>query len=305
MGRDTNIEWCDSTSNGSSGCDGCELWSDRSRLCYAGTLHEGRLAKSLPALYAGNFRQVREIAGRFARAASWSDLRGTDRPGKPWLNGRPRFIFVGDMGDTFSRGVSDDYLERELRGAMLSPAGRRHFWLLLTKRPRRLAALSEQWDGLPDNCMAMTTATDQRTAVARLRALRMVRARWKGVSAEPLLGRVSLREAAAAAGVLGRDPLRGFINWVVAGGASGRDATPANLAWAQLLRDECAQSEVDFLWKQWGAWMPAHATEPADALDHGRVHRWPDGSLSHRVPRALAGRVLDGQECNGVPFPTW
>lgn len=42
MGKDTNIEWCDSTINSTSGCDGCELWNAQIRTCYAGNLLNGR-----------------------------------------------------------------------------------------------------------------------------------------------------------------------------------------------------------------------------------------------------------------------
>lgn len=40
MGRETKIEWCDSTLNLQMGCDGCELWNPAAGVkhCYAGTL---------------------------------------------------------------------------------------------------------------------------------------------------------------------------------------------------------------------------------------------------------------------------
>src|SRR3712207_7534850 len=44
----------------------------------------------------------RSFPGRMAEAALWSDLTGTDRPDKPWLNGMPRLIFISDMGDALS-----------------------------------------------------------------------------------------------------------------------------------------------------------------------------------------------------------
>jgi hypothetical protein len=73
-------------------------------------MHEERLAKSLPDLYAADFTEVRTIAGRMAKAAAWSDLTGKDRPEKPWLNGWPRMIFLGDMGDLFSRQIPFEFL---------------------------------------------------------------------------------------------------------------------------------------------------------------------------------------------------
>jgi len=110
LGKTTEIQWCDSTVNPTTGCDGCELWSEHGpRTCYAGILHEGRMAKALPDLYDKDFTQVRLAKGRMVKAAAWSDLAGTDRPDKPWLNGMPRTIFVGDMGDILSRTISYDY----------------------------------------------------------------------------------------------------------------------------------------------------------------------------------------------------
>lgn len=277
MGRETNIEWCDSTINGSSGCDGCELWSPQKRTCYAGVLQQNRLSKSMPKLYDVDFRKVRMIPGRYAQAASWSDLRGVDRPDKPWLNGKPRCIFVGDMGDTFSRDVTDDYLTRELLGAITSKQGQRHFWMLLTKRPRRLAELSVKWGGLPENVMAMTTVTDQKTANIRVPQLLQVKCHWRGLSCEPLLGPVDLMDlpfggpCESCEHPVSMNSLTGYtvckglcdgpelarIDWVIAGGESGTNAQPMHPHWARNLRDDCGEYGVPFFFKQWGAYAPA------------------------------------------------
>ena len=37
-----------------------------------------------------------------AKSARLSDLRGTERIEKPWLNGLPRHFFISDMGDALS-----------------------------------------------------------------------------------------------------------------------------------------------------------------------------------------------------------
>lgn len=244
MGQFTDISWCDSTINPSSGCDGCELWSGHDRTCYAGTLHETRLAKSLPTLYAPNFSEVRMIPGRMAKAAAWPDLRGEEREGKLHLNGLPRLIFVGDMGDVLSRDVTDEYLVDEVFGAMKSPKGERHIWLLLTKRTRRLAELSQRIGGLPENCMAMTTITNQRTANARLPYLSQVRARYHGISAEPLRGCVDLYSACGA--------MAADIDWVITGGASGVNGAEMPDDWAGKLWSWCGDAAAAFFYKQRG-----------------------------------------------------
>lgn len=329
---ETNIEWCDSTINGSSGCNGCELWNKRRKSCYAGKTHETRWAKSLaishPQFYSPSFDVVKMIPGRFAKSAAWSDLTGTDRPDKPWLNGLPRMIFVGDMGDFLSREVTDEFLLDELFGAITSELGARHFWLLLTKCTSRLADISKRLlpMGLPDNCMAMTTATDQRTANVRVRQLLEVNCRWRGLSCEPLLGRVDLTRIWPHT-LNGDEDNPGYINaftgeayhpktcvtgpnydmpqlhWVIGGGESGegdgeetipRPTHPDDL---RSLRDQCGAAGVPFFFKQHGDWIPSGMRPdlgdsfPLDScLAHGApVHNWQDGA--HSADSTVSFRV--------------
>ena len=242
MGQFTDISWADSTINPTSGCDGCELWSERDRTCYAGTLHETRLAKSLPSMYAPKFQTVQMISGRIVKAAAWPDLRGKARDGKPHLNGLPRLIFVGDMGDVLSRDVTDEYLVDEVFGTMRSAKGERHIWLLLTKRTRRLAELSKRIGGLPENCMAMTTITNQKTANARLPYLLATKARFRGVSAEPLRGRTKLADAVGFAS----------LDWIITGGASGVNGAEMPDDWASDLLVWCRETVAAFYYKQRG-----------------------------------------------------
>ncbi len=336
MGKDTKIEWCDSTVNGTSGCDGCELWNAQARTCYAGQLQTNRLSKSLPRLYSSDFSQVQMIPGRYAQAASWSDLRGTERPEKPWLNGKPRTIFVGDLGDTFSRAVTDEFLTRELLGAITSKQGKRHFWMLLTKRPKRLAELAKKWGGLPDNVMAMTTVTDQQSADKRVAELLQVPCHWRGLSCEPLLGPVELRTVNDARGnhaLSLKNPSANKIHWVICGGESGKDARPMHPDWARSLRDQCKTAKVPFLFKQWGEWSevdPEARTEDGqhvsiiadsqkgkslfrpltDCLVSADGRTWSreslpsdlSGRLMRRAHKAISGRLLDGIEHNGYPL---
>jgi protein gp37 len=275
MAHDTKIGWCDTTVNGSSGCDGCELFSPRApgdATCYAKALHESRLAKSLPSLYGPKFEEVRMIPGRFAKAAAYSSLTGVPRPEKPWLDGLPRLIFVGDMGDFLSREVTDAFLDSELLPAIQSDGGRRHMWLLLTKRPSRLAKVAKRWGGLPNNTVAMTTITDQRTADRRLPQLLEVACRWRAISAEPLLGAARLAPWLS----------QGLIQWLIAGGESGPNARPMAPQTARALRDEAVDAGTCFFFKQWGQFGPA-----------GRE----GGSLG----KEAAGRVLDGRTWDQVP----
>lgn len=51
-----------------------------------------------------------------------------------------------------------------------------------------------------------------------------------------------------------------FIDWVVVGGESGRNARPMHPEWVISLRDQCAKYAVPFFFKQWGEWYTEHIT---------------------------------------------
>jgi protein gp37 len=209
VGQVTEISWCDSTVNPTSGCDGCELWvPGKKGPCYAGNLHEKRLAKSLPQLYAPDFTEVRLIPGRMAKAARWSDLTGTNRPDKPWFGGGPRVIFIGDMGDTLSKAVPFQFLRTEIIDVVDSPAGRRHVWMWLTKQAARLAEFSAwllaQDIGWPDNLWPGTSVTRQAT-LGRAEHLERVGNgdTTRFLSCEPLREELSLLGCLGLAAALG------------------------------------------------------------------------------------------------------
>lgn len=280
----TNIGWTHSTINGSSGCDGCELWNGIKKTCYAGQVHQNRLALSLPHLYARDFGEVRMIPGRFAQAAKWGPPTPEENADKPWFVGQPRHIFVGDMGDFLSDAVTDEFLERELLTAVTSKAGQRHVWQWLTKRPARLAQLSEKWGGLPDNVVAMTTVTNQRTADVRIPELLKVRCKTRGVSAEPLLGPVDLRPAAFN----GSDSFASLegIHWVIVGGESGAECRPMEADWVRSLRDQCAAAGVAFFFKQWGGVRKEKHGRILDGKTHDEIPAFAEESNNPSHQRA-------------------
>ncbi|CAN7632182.1 DUF5131 family protein [Pararhizobium sp. LjRoot238] len=76
------------------------------------------------------------------------------------------------------------------------------------------------------------------------------------------------------------------LDWVVVGGESGAGVRPMQPEWATSLRDQCAAAGVPFLFKQRGNRRPC-----SDA----------NGPYMLRVPKAEAGRLLDGIEHNGFP----
>lgn len=248
MGKDTEIQWSDSTVNPTTGCDGCELWrGDFKGPCYAGNQHESRMAKVLPDLYAADFREVRLAPSRMAPTAGWSDLTGKERPGKPWLNGMPRMIFVDDMADLFSRAVPFEYIHDEVVATAVSAKGSRHIYMVLTKQPSRMAEfgawLKNRGIAWPDNLWGGTSITSS-SRLKRVDQLKRVPAKFRFLSLEPLWEFVDLSRILSG------------ISWVIVGGQSDQrqhEAKPFDLAWARQIIRDCRDSGVPAFVKQLGS----------------------------------------------------
>lgn len=244
MTRNTKIQWCDSTVNPTMGCDGCELWSNTKRTCYAGIMH-GRFGGTTQG-YAPTFDLVTNFPGRMTDAASWSDLRGKNRPDKPWLNGMPRLIFVSDMSDALSKAVSFDYLRDEIIENVISPKGQRHCWLWLTKRPQRMAEfgswIADQGYVWPKNLWAGTSVTDQKST-SRIKHLRKVGGEEtiRFLSVEPQVEPIDFA------------PWIPQVDWLLHGGESGHGARTFKFEWAMELIELCRKSDVPFFLKQLGS----------------------------------------------------
>jgi len=244
VGKNSKIQWTDSTVNPTKGCGGCELWGLNVSVCYAGRLTK-RFGKSNKGL-AKDFDVVELAPGRMAEAARWSDLSGTSRLDKPWLGAGRRKVFVGDMADILSKEVPFDYLQKELIDVATSELGRRHDWQLLTKRPQRLKLfanwLSKRRIAWPTNVWVGTSVTRQSTT-KRIAALLKVGDRniTRFVSVEPQLERIDL--SAFLPG----------LDWIIQGGESGSPARAFDLSWADDLRGQCKRFRVAYFLKQLGS----------------------------------------------------
>ncbi len=278
MGKTTKIEWCDSSVNGQMGCDGCEIFDVRtnSGSCYAGvdiTKKKGSNS-GMPA----EFGNPELYPYRIIDACKWPDLTGTKRPGKPWLDGKPRMIFLDDYGDTFTRSLGDTSYVRALWEAVRSGAGSRaqqsstsrsmflaslhavelgghwldpfvpmmeaspHIWLILTKRAQRMRRFFEDLGRVPSNFWPMVSITQPRQ-VERLRHLRAIGdvSTIRGVSYEPILEPVDFGD------------YLDDISWLIPGGESGRDARPCRLEWLDDIVSQCWDAGTSVLVKQLGA----------------------------------------------------
>lgn len=241
--------------------------------CYAGLLGTQRAGH--PG-YADAFEVPKLFPGRMAEAANWGPPTAAEIQEKPWLRGMPRIIFISDMGDALSHGVPFEYLDQEIIGAVSSPAGERHVWLWLSKRPEVMAEFGEwllshggYW---PTNLVPMTTVTSQRYA-GRVDALRRVPAKWRGLSLEPLLGPLDL-------------DLKG-ITWVIAGGGSDILAEGFVAEQALDIYQQCAELGIAFFMKQLGRVPYFHtALELADTHG-GDWNEWPEVLRVREMPQEI------------------
>jgi len=291
MGSDTKIEWARHTFNPWSGC---EKVSAGCAHCYAAALPPGMRRH---AEWGKDRPRVMASEAYWSQPLAWN--RAAEKAGE-----RHR-VFCASTADVFEdRHDLDPWRERLWALIAETP----HLdWLLLTKRPERMArwATRHPW---PVNAWAGTSVEDQATADARIPYLLQVPALVRFLSMEPLLGAVNLCGyievdwIARAAGMLrrGRYPLSGAaerrrVDWVIVGGESGRRARPMHPDRARALRDQCQGAGVPFFFKQHGEYI----AEPG-GVEEGD-HAFPAGLHMTRVGKAAAGRLLDGREWNEVP----
>lgn len=186
-------------------------------------------------------------------------------------------------------------------------------WLLLTKRPENMIAMTcTRWpDRWPDNVWAGTTVENQEWANTRVPLLLRVPARTHFVSCEPQLGPVdftnivehipgtSLRFGWNALmpptesdqrGSLHRG--RGRIDWIISGGESGPKARPFNIGWAAEIRAQCRATRVAFFMKQLGSNPVKASGSPFRATGKGDdITEWPVMIREQAFPLPLVREV--------------
>lgn len=307
MSEKSNISWTDATWSPVTGCDpispGCKN-------CYAKREVEQRWSKNPKSVFFGRaFNDVQCHESALSQPLSWK---------------KPKKIFVCPRADLFHDDVPDSFIDRAFAVMALAP---QHTFQVLTKRSRRMqeymsgggraaavfdlmrnselgymanqAKLPPQSWPLP-NVWLGVSVEDQAAANERIPLLLKTPAAVRWISAEPLLGPVSLRWLAAfpenspntATNPSGRtDGLR-RLDWVVVGGESGQKARPMSPDWARGLRKQCADSGVPFYFKQWGEWIPMLGQR--DGVPVKQKIETTDGWIMGWAGTKAAGRLLDG-----------
>lgn len=276
----TTIGWVKHPTTGEQGkswnpITGCSKISPGCQHCYAERLSHRFSHTSLPWI---------------GPNAATNVVTHYDRLLMPLRVRRPTIWFVNSMSDLFHEQVPTGFIDRVF-GIMALCADRGHIFQILTKRAGRMrdyltlpgrellvwtaafnaaidAGLSEDqvkhWNAnkptwpLPNVWCGVSTE-DQRRANERIPHLLAMPAAIRFISAEPLLEAIDLEPW-----------LRHGLDWVIAGGESGgpperrmvvrQDGQWQPTEWAQAaalqLRDQCADAQVPFFWKQWGGPTP-------------------------------------------------
>ncbi|MBH0115149.1 phage Gp37/Gp68 family protein [Novosphingobium sp. YJ-S2-02] len=268
MAKNSKIEWTTHTFNP---WWGCVKMSPACKFCYAESWSK-RLGKNV-----WGINSERRLFGpkHWAEPLAWN--RAALVTGE-----RPR-VFCASMADVFEDRRDLDGERAKLWELIGETAGLD--WLLLTKRPDLACQLTPWGDNWPDNVWIGTTTEDQQWADHRLSSLARIPAKVRFISAEPLLGPVRL------------GPWSQYIHWVITGGESGPNARPSSPSWFRALLNECMAADIPFHFKQWGDWAPGQGLN----LSKARHAAAADGTTMLRIGKKSAGRLLDGEQWNGLP----
>lgn len=223
MAEHSDISWTDGTFNPFIGCTEVSPGCDH---CYARALAE----RYGWAKWGAGQPRHRTSANYWKQPLRWN--RKAIETGY-----KPR-IFCASLADVFDNEVPDEW-RTDLWQLLRDTPNLR--WMLLTKRIGNvLKMVPADWPFAHVGIMA-TMVNQEEYDRDRLK-LYAIPAPWRGISAEPLLGRIILDHAKA----------RDSLHWVITGGESGADRRPLDTDAVRYLRDQCRDLGIAFHHKQNG-----------------------------------------------------
>ena len=253
----TKIEWCDTVWNVVTGCTKVSPGCSR---CYA-----------------------YDVAKRFWKGRPFEDVRfHEDRLFKPLHWRKPRRVFVNSMSDLFHENLRDHQIY-SIFDVMRRAS--QHTFQVLTKRADRMYAYMKdhQIFVLP-NVWLGVSVENQAMADERLPILHATPAAVRFISAESLLGPIEISPGSRFAHLA-------WLDWVIVGGESGRQARPCNLEWIHDIVEQCRASSVPCFVKQLGAKAVVGRTKfPLILHDTkgGNIEEWPSDLRVREFPKEQA-----------------
>jgi len=210
MGLKTQIEWSDSTL---STAWGCTKVSDGCKNCYM-----FRLSKI--------FGRDPEIAQPRKIENILKDLSKFGQKG--------RVIFLNSMSDTYHESFSDELIKKWFDIFKKT----QHEFIILTKRINRAYNFHKTYP-VPKNFW-IGTSIENRSCLHRLQKLKLIQAKIKFVSFEPLFEDI------------GQVDLTG-IQWIIVGGESDfKNPRSFKEEWAINILAQCRKFGIPFFYKQFG-----------------------------------------------------
>lgn len=175
------------------------------------------------------------------RTKTWGDPLKWNR--KAAETGRPLRVFCASLADVFDNEAPQAWRDDLWQLLRETPNLR---WILLTKRignARKMLPADFGPDTYPHVGVMATMGNQEEYDRDRLK-LAAVPAAWRGISMEPLLGRIVLDHASHK-----RDR---WCDWIITGGESGPQRRPLDMDAVRYLRDQCAELGITFHHKQNG-----------------------------------------------------
>lgn len=212
----SKIEWTNKSWNPVTGCSKI---SEGCRHCYAEVM--ARRLKAMGQNKYNNGFQVTTHEDCLKEPLSWN---------------KPQMIFVCSMGDLFHEKVSDSFIDKVMDTIEKTP---QHRYQLLTKRAERMAAYFSN-HSIPNNAWIGVTV-ECKSSLYRIDFIRSIDASVRFLSCEPLVEDLGVMDLTG-------------INWIIVGGESGMQARPMKEKWALNVKQQAANLNIPFFFKQWGTW---------------------------------------------------
>ena len=222
---------------------------------------------------------AKRLAGMGVRGYSKDDpfavVCSPEKLEEPMKIKKPSRIGVSFMGDLFHDDVPFAYNVRVWTHMV---ACEQHQFMLLTKRPKRMAQfvkwIVETDRHVDPNIHLGVTVCNQKEADEKIPILLSIPAAHRFVSIEPMLGPIDIEypegiwpdgppmccdgRECGCKGLPIDPPLCHELDLVILGGESGPGARPMHPDWVRSVRDQCQSAGVAFHFKQWGEWAPCN-----------------------------------------------